>query len=144
MPTITLTFDPTSPPELAEALRTLRLLSQAPEQSPSEPTSLDEATLHERITALIAGYGEGRRSYLGAVAEASPNAAPYAELAALFDSPKAIGGTHSSIERSWRGMGASTDLIHTGLNGNSSMPPEAAAMVLRVLQETSLPAKGGS
>ena len=129
MGTVTITFDPDDPRDLAAAQRHLARFTRG--ASPATPD--DE--LRERVTALIRGYGKGRLSYLRLIAEASPEAAPYRDIEALFDSPKAIGGTHSSIERSWRGMGATTDIIETDMNGSSKMAPDLARLVLEVLDE---------
>lgn len=129
MSTVTITFDPDDPRDVAAAQRHLaRFTGDASPHTPGDE-------LRQRITALVKGYGKGRLSYLRLIAEASPNAADYRDIEALFDSPKAIGGTHSSIERSWRRMGAAADLIETDVNGSSKMAPDLARLVLEVLDE---------
>ena len=54
-------------------------------------------------------------------------------------SPKAIGGTHSSVERAWRAKGMVGPFIQTDLNGNAKMDMSLADIVLFALHELYVP-----
>lgn len=138
MTTVTITFNPSDPRDVALAAEHVARFADTPAQLPAATATEPKdgaKLLRDRVTALVRGYGEGRHRYLRLIASASPEPARYADIEALFDSPKAIGGTHSSIERSWRSMGAEGAIIDTDMHGNSRMDPAIARVVLAVLEE---------
>jgi len=59
----------------------------------------------------------------------------FADLIAVVGSAKAIGGTHSAIERAWRAKGMTTTFITTDANGDAVMDLELADIVLSVLHD---------
>lgn len=127
--TISITLNPNNPSDLAEARALLdRLEGTATGSTPDDD-------VRQQVTAIIRGYGKGRLDYLRAVAEASPGRASYDDVAKLFENPKGIGGTHSSIEKSWRAMGGSGKFIDTDRNGDSLMDPALAEIVLELLDD---------
>jgi hypothetical protein len=128
---VTVTVDPDDPADLARAQRLLERLGVPPSTTPEED-------LRERVRSILRGYGTGRLSYVKTIAEASPTRVPVDRLLALFESPKAIGGTHSSIERSWRALGGTGMFIDTDRQGNSRMEPALAQVALEVLTEIEL------
>ena len=141
MANVTITFDPDDPVDVARAVRHLQRFTPAEAASGPQASTpvgtdpVDDRELRNRVVSIVRGYGEGRHGYLRVIAEASPEWASYDDIERLFTSPKGIGGTHSSIERSWRAMGASTEIIETDMHGNSRMAPEIAQVVLEVLDE---------
>src|ERR671939_374243 len=100
MATVTISFDPDLEGEIEQARSILDRLGAARAEALADP-----AVLREKIIALLRGYGEKRTEYIRAVAKAAPGSASYADLIAIVGSAKAIGGTHSAIERAWRAKG---------------------------------------
>jgi hypothetical protein len=130
MATVTITFNPDLEGDIEEARSILDRLSGSP-----AGTATDPAVLREKIIALLRGYGEKRTEYIRQVALAAPGHASFADLVAVIGSAKAVGGTHSAIERAWRAKGMTTAFISTDGNGDSSMDPELADIVLNVLHD---------
>ena len=131
MATVTITFEPNDPADLAETRRLLDLLAAGP----VAPRVDGDDEMRQRVARLLRGYGEGRRNYLRLIAQSSPERARYDQIAALFDSPKGIGGTHASIEKTWRGLGGAGKFIDTDRNGDSRIDPVLAALVLEQIAE---------
>ncbi len=69
------------------------------------------------------------------MAQAAPEAADYDDLVAIVGSPKAVGGTHSAIERAWRAKNMPGPFIATDDLGGASMDPDLAEIVLQVLHD---------
>ena len=130
MATITITIDPDNPVDVAQARS---ILDRLAETRPS--SSLDPDALRQKVIALIRGYGSKRTEYIRQVAQAAPAAASYEDLVAVVGSPKAVGGTHSAIERAWRAKGMTGPFISTDDLGGSSMDPFLADIVLTVLHD---------
>jgi hypothetical protein len=130
MASVTITFDPDLEGDIEEARSILDRLSRA-----SAETSVDPEVLREKIIALLRGYGEKRTEYIRQVALASPGRAAFADLIAAIGSAKAIGGTHSAIERAWRAKGMTTTFISTDAIGDATMEPHLAEIVLEVLHD---------
>ena len=130
MSTITLTFDPDNPADVAHARSILDRLTDT-----QAPATIDPEVVGQKVIALLRGYGSKRTEYIRQVAQASPAAADYDDLVAIVGSPKAVGGTHSAIERAWRAKGMSGPFIVTDDLGGASMDPDLAAIVLRVLHD---------
>ncbi|HEY0000646.1 MAG TPA: hypothetical protein VGB74_09340, partial [Actinoplanes sp.] len=103
MATVTITFNPDLEGDIEEARSILDRLSES-----RADTSADPAVLREKIIALLRGYGQKRTEYIRQVALAAPGRASFADLIAVVGSAKAIGGTHSAIERAWRAKGMNT------------------------------------
>jgi hypothetical protein len=129
MSTITLTFDPDNPSDIAHARSILDRLAEP------ELISLDPDLLRQKVIALLRGYGVKRTEYIRQVAQAAPAAADYDDLVAIVGSPKAVGGTHSAIERAWRAKGMSGPFISTDDLGGASMDLNLADVVLQVLHD---------
>lgn len=132
MTQITISFDPREPDDVAEAQHLIEQLANGSDRRPAD----DPEALRERVISLVQGYGEGRTEYLRLIAQASPARATYQEIRKLFDNPKGIGGTHGSIEKSWRRMGGRGKFIDTDHNGDSLMEPYLAELVLELLPPT--------
>jgi hypothetical protein len=130
MSTVTITLNPASASDIDEARAILDRLSAA---TPTAAT--DPAVVREKVIALLRGYGQKRTEYIRHVAQASPAPAANADLIAIVGSAKAVGGTHSAIERAWRAKGMTTPLITTDVLGDSSMDLELADIVLGVLHD---------
>lgn len=134
MVNVTITFDPANASEVDQARNLLnRLASSSPNSAP------DPETIHQKVIALLRGYGHNRTEYIRQVAQASPGHARYQDLVAVVGSAKAIGGTHSAIERAWRAKGMPGPFIDTDLNGNASMDMRLADIVLFALHEIDEP-----
>ena len=133
MVNITVTFDPSS---TADIDRVRALLDQL---SGSGTAALDPETIHQKVIALLRGYGHKRVEYIRAVAKASPDRASYEELVGIVGSAKAIGGTHSAIERACRAKGMPGPFIETDLNGDAKMDMKLADIVLFALHEMDEP-----
>jgi hypothetical protein len=129
MATVTITFDPDLEGDIEEARSILDRFGV------SRTDSSDPTVLREKIIALLRGYGEKRTEYIRQVALAAPGRAAFADLIAVVGSAKAIGGTHSAIERAWRAKGMSTAFISTDANGDACMDPALAGIVLNVLHD---------
>jgi hypothetical protein len=130
MASVTITFNPDLEGDIEEARSILDRLSRS-----RATTSADPDVLREKIVALLRGYGEKRTEYIRQVALAAPGRAPFADLTAVVGSAKAIGGTHSAIERAWRAKGMTTTFISTDANGDARMDPSLAELVLQVLHD---------
>lgn len=134
MVNVTISFDPASQADVAEARALLdRLSTAAPAASP------DPEAIHQKVIALLRGYGHNRTEYIRAVAQASPQRAKYEDLIRIVGSAKAIGGTHSAIERAWRAKGMPGPFIDTDLNGDAVMDMRLADIVLFALHEMDEP-----
>jgi hypothetical protein len=130
MATVTITFNPDLEGDIEEARSILDRLSER-----RADTSAGPEVLREKVIALLRGYGEKRTEYIRQVALAAPGAAAFADLIAVVGSAKAIGGTHSAIERAWRAKGMTTTFIDTDASGDARMKPELAEVVLSVLHD---------
>lgn len=134
MVTITFTVDPSNPADIAQAHTLLDQLGNT-----AAPAAPDPEHIHQKVIALLRGYGHNRTEYIRAVAHASPERAKYEDLIRIVGSPKAIGGTHSAIERAWRAKGMPGPFIETDLNGNAVMDMRLADIVLFALHEIDEP-----
>ena len=130
MSTITVTFDPDDPSDIAHVRSILDRLSAT-----QVPATIDPDMLRQKVIALLRGYGTKRTEYIRQVAQAAPAAADYDDLVAIVGSPKAVGGTHSAIERAWRAKGMNGPFIATDDLGGASMDAELADIVLQVLHD---------
>jgi hypothetical protein len=130
MATITITLDPDVEGDVAAARSILDRLGAA-----QAKTVVDPSVIREKVIALLRGYGEKRTEYIRHVAQASPRQASNADLIAIVGSAKAVGGTHSAIERAWRAKGMTGPFITTDANGDSSMELDLADIVLSVLHD---------
>ena len=130
MSTVTITFDPDNPVDVAHARATLDRFAAAQPTTSPEPE-----VIRQKVIALLRGYGHNRTEYIRLVAAAAPAAAAYEDLVAVVGSPKAVGGTHSAIERAWRAKGLSGPFITTDDLGGSSMDQDLAGIVLSVLHD---------
>ena len=127
---MTITFNPDLEGDIEDARSILDRLSAARAEAATDPS-----VVREKIIALLRGYGEKRTEYIRAVAKAAPGSAPYADLVAIVGSAKAIGGTHSAIERAWRAKGMTSLFISTDAAGDASMDLNLADLVLSVLHD---------
>jgi hypothetical protein len=127
---VTVTFDPSDDADVAQARAVI-------DQFGRDKTAIttDPEVVHQKVVALLRGYGHHRVEYIRAVAKASPRRAPFEDLVAIVGSPKAIGGTHSSIERAWRAKGMPGPFIETDREGSARMDTKLADIVLSALQE---------
>jgi hypothetical protein len=140
MVNVTISFDPADERDLQRARDLLDRLGDPHFRDPRPGTSdPDPEAVHQKVIALLRGYGPKRTEYIREVAKASPGSARYEDLVAIVGSPKAIGGTHSSIERAWRAKGMSGPFIETDLNGNAKMDMRLADIVLFALHEMDEP-----
>jgi hypothetical protein len=130
MASVMITFNPDLEGDIEEARSILDRLSKSHSQA-----SVDSEVLREKIIALLRGYGEKRTEYIRQVALAAPGRASFADLIVAIGSAKAIGGTHSAIERAWRAKGMTTTFISTDAIGDARMEPHLAAIVLEVLHD---------
>ncbi len=135
MVNITVTFDPDNATDVARA----RSIVDQFGSQPASTTPSDPEVIHQKVIALLRGYGHNRIEYIRAVAKASPERAAYDELVGIVGSAKAIGGTHSSIERAWRAKGMAGPFIETDLNGDARMDMTLADIVLFALHEMDEP-----
>jgi hypothetical protein len=129
MSTVTITFNPDDPADVAHARSILDRFSEP------ESTSVEPEVVRQKVIALLRGYGAKRTDYIRLVAQASPAPADYDDLVSVVGSPKAVGGTHSAIERAWRAKGMAGPFIVTDDLGGASMDPVLADIVLHVLHD---------
>jgi hypothetical protein len=134
MVNVTVTFDPANQSEIEQTRALLDHFSAV-----NNPRTTDPEAIHQKVIALLRGYGRNRTEYIRAIAQASPERATYDDLVKIVGSPKAIGGTHSSIERAWRAKGMPGPFIETDLNGNARMDMSLADIVLFALHELDEP-----
>jgi hypothetical protein len=130
MLTVTLTFNPDSDADIAEARAVLDRLSAARAEAAVTP-----AVVREKVVALLRGYGDKRTEYIRQVARAAPGSAAQEDLIAVVGSAKALGGTQSAIERAWRAKGMTTPFISTDAGGGAVMDLDLADIVLSVLHD---------
>jgi hypothetical protein len=130
MSKVTITFDPDDEADVAHARSILDRLS-----APETIAAFDPEVLRQKVIALLRGYGSKRTEYIRQVAQAAPGAADYDDLVSIVGSPKAVGGTHSAIERAWRAKGMNGPFILTDDLGGASMDADLAAVVLQVLHD---------
>ena len=130
MATVTITFDPDLEGDIEAARTILHKLSPGRTDEGVPPS-----VLREKVIALLRGYGEKRTEYIRMVALASPKHVAFGDLVAVVGSAKAVGGTHSAIERAWRAKGMTTTFITTDANGDSVMELDLADIVLSVLHD---------
>jgi hypothetical protein len=135
MVNVTVTFDPTNAAEIEQA----RLIIDQLASGPTTTEQPEPEAIHQKVVALLRGYGHNRIEYIRAVAKASPSTASFDELVNIVGSAKAIGGTHSSVERAWRAKGMVGPFIQTDLNGNARMDMSLADIVLFALHELDEP-----
>jgi hypothetical protein len=137
MVNVTISFDPADERDLQRARDLLDRLGDVHVRDTGPDP--DPEAIHQKVIALLRGYGPKRTEYIREVAKASPGSARYEDLVAIVGSPKAIGGTHSSIERAWRAKGMPGPFIATDLNGNAKMDMRLADIVLFALHEMDEP-----
>ena len=124
-------------PEPGQSLPTSRTPARSSTSSPpaTREKSDDPSVIREKVVALLRGYGEKRTEYIRQVAQASPGSVA-GDLIAVIGSAKAIGGTHSAIERAWRAKGMTTTFISTDANGDSAHGSRTwPTIVLHVLHD---------
>ena len=134
MVNVTVTFDPDDAADLSRARAVLDRLSAATDAETTNPEAI-----HQKVIALLRGYGHNRVEYIRAVAKAAPGRARYEDLVAIVGSSKALGGTHSSIERAWRAKGMPGPFVDTDESGDASMDMRLADIVLYALHEVDEP-----
>ena len=142
----TLTFDPTDPRDIATTRSVLDSLAASSPTSPSRGTAsatsngpaagMADDDLKRIIAAIADGhtYGKNRRGYLRGLAEAGAAGIDIGEWKSTHfeDSHQKYGGTHSSIEKSWRALGGESfapELIWEQA-GRQFMVSEARELVL--------------
>jgi len=130
MSTVTITFNPDDPADVAAARSALDRFS-----APVIAAGLDPDVLRQKVIALLRGYGSKRTEYIRQVARTAPAPADYDDLVAIVGSAKAVGGTHSAIERAWRAKGMTGPFISTDDLGGASMDTDLADIVLQVLHD---------
>jgi hypothetical protein len=130
MLSLTITLNPDNPTDVADARALLDKLA-----TDNTKKSDDPSVVREKVVALLRGYGEKRTEYIRQVAQAAPASVSQEDLIAVIGSAKAIGGTHSAIERAWRAKGMTTTFISTDANGDSTMDLDLADIVLNVLHD---------
>jgi len=135
MVNVTVTFDPSDAADLARARAILDQLAG----TDAQPSAPDPEATHQKVIALLRGYGHKRTEYIREVARQSPDRARYEDLVAIVGSPKALGGTHSAIERAWRAKGMPGPFIETDVNGSARMDMSLADIVLFALHELDEP-----
>ena len=111
----TISFDPTEAQDVQRALTVLTVLagstaSPADSGAIAAPEATGPTVDLDQIIARIADartYGYNRRRYLRGVAEAGDEGIDIGEWKRTHfaDSHQKYGGTHSSIEKGWRGLG---------------------------------------
>jgi len=130
MATVTITLNPDLDSDIEAARAILNKLSSA-----RSAAAIPPSVIREKVIALLRGYGEKRTEYIRLVAQAAPGFASFTDLVAVVGSPKAVGGTHSAIERAWRAKGMTTTFITTDTNGDAVMDLGLADIVLNVLHD---------
>lgn len=136
---LTMCFDPADPTDLL----TVRALLDALDGLDNPVDASEPMPLEHIVRELLAKdrYGRGRLRYAALVARKAPNPATADEVLDHFtknvsdgkNPHKAIGGTHRSLEKTWKVLGGqaySPAFIVTDKSGGHSMAPKVAAAVL--------------
>ena len=134
MVNVTVTFDPANGVEVEQARAVIERFRHS-----ASSEAVDPEVVHQKVIALLRGYGHQRIGYIRAVAKASPERARYDELVGIVGSAKAIGGIHSAVERAWRAKGMAGPFIDTDENGDAKMDMRLADIVLFALHEMDEP-----
>ena len=129
MTTITISFDPD---DVADVVRARAVLDRLVD---TQPSTHEPQIIRQKVIALLRGYGHNRTEYIRAIAQASPEAAQFEHLVSIVGSAKALGGTHSALERAWRAKGMPGPFIVTDDLGGSRMDPSLADIVLTVMHD---------
>jgi hypothetical protein len=130
MATFTITLNPDLDGDIEAARAILDRL-----RAPHATAGVAPSVIREKVIALLRGYGEKRTEYIRLVAQASPAYASFADLVSVVGSAKAVGGTHSAIERAWRAKGMTSMFIATDSSGDAVMDLDLADIVLSVLHD---------
>ena len=136
MVNVTISFDPAVAAEVDHARQLLDRLAPPPVEPTPDP---DPEVLHQKVIALLRGYGRNRTEYIRLVAQASPGPAPYERLAAAVGSANAVHGTAAAIEQAWRAKGMPSPFIVTDEVRNATMDMRLADIVLFALHEIDEP-----
>lgn len=142
----TLNIDPSDPDDIEQAAAVLAVLRRlgSPADPPTPSRGGGTASLEAVIEQIAnpAKYGENRLGYLRRVAAAGAAGIAVSDLLEehFGASYKGFGGTHSSIERSWRALGGSQwadQLIAETPDARQVMYAPAIPLVQRLLGEAS-------
>lgn len=133
----TLTFDPTNPEERRLALQIIESLDGL-DPAAATPT----LPLRELVAVLLdkEKHSDARKQYAGLVALNCPEPTPSTDVVQVMsqtidagkDPNKAVGGTHRSLEQTWKSLGGqvySPMFITTDASGAHSMDPAVAEAV---------------
>ena len=141
---VTLTFDPSEPEDVQAAEEAVRRLGAQLADSPAPMVVVgdrdDDVALRHAVDAVLFSktYGENRLGYLRRVAEAGEGGVDPRELLEehFGGNSRRFGGTHSSIERTWRSAGGlrfARQLVDENARGQHVMLPNARPVLLELL-----------
>lgn len=137
---VSVTFDPSSAADLAQAQAVLDHFRTAAEPEPEPRARVqDPDAVHQKVIALLRGYGRRRTELIREVARRSPEWAQHEDLAAIVGSAAAVLGTHAAIEKAWREKGMPGPFVETDVEGNARMEMQLADIVLFAMHEIDEP-----
>lgn len=141
MVNVSVTFDPGSAADLAQAQAVLDHFA-AQHLSAAEPAPIaapDPDTIHQKVIALLRGYGRRRTELIREVARRSPEWAQHQDLVTIVGSAAAVLGIQAAIEKAWRTKGMPGPFFETDEDGNARMDMRLADIVLFAMHETDEP-----
>ena len=139
---VSVTFDPSSAADLAQAQAVLdHFAAQQPAMAdaPSSAASPDPDAIHQKVIALLRGYGRRRSGLIREVARCSPEWARHEDLVRIVGSAAAVLGTQAAVEKAWRAKGMPLPFFETDALGNTRMDMRLADIVLFAMHEIDEP-----
>jgi hypothetical protein len=139
---VSVTFDPSSAADLAAARAVLDHFAaeHASETEAATPAAVpDPDTLHQKVIAVLRGYGRRRTELIREVARRSPDWARHEDLVAIVGSAAAVLGTQAAVEKAWRTKGMPGPFFETDADGHTRMDMRLADIVLFAMHEIDEP-----
>jgi hypothetical protein len=142
MVNVSVTFDPSSAADLAQAQAVLDHFAAQHASAVTTPAPMaapDPDTLHQKVIALLRGYGRRRTELIREVARRSPDWARHQDLVSIVGSAAAVLGTQAAVEKAWRTKGMPGPFFETDDEGNTRMDMRLADIVLFAMHEIDEP-----
>jgi hypothetical protein len=140
MVNVSVTFDPSNAADLARAQAVLdHFAAQLAGTEGAAVAAPDPDTLHQKVIALLRGYGRRRTELIREVARRSPDWARHEDLVAIVGSAAAVLGTRAAVEKAWRTTGMPGPFFETDADGHTRMDMRLADIVLFAMHEIDEP-----
>ncbi len=140
MVNVSVTFDPSDAADLARAQAVLdHFGAQHATKAEAPIAAPDPDTTHQKVIALLRGYGRRRTELIREVARCSPDWARHEDLVAIVGSAAAVLGTQAAVEKAWRTKGMPGPFFESDENGHARMDMRLADIVLFAMHEIDEP-----